>query len=57
MILLIAALNTGMNTVLLLKIYNVKTSKTTSFVNDCHGVKGITSPKHPQSVTLLKAAE
>tara|TARA_Y200000002_G_C22582319_1_gene621425 strand:+ start:156 stop:572 length:417 start_codon:yes stop_codon:yes gene_type:complete len=29
----------------------------TSFVKDSHGVNFIASPKHPQSVTLLKYAE
>jgi hypothetical protein len=32
-------------------------SKITSLVNDSHGVNLIASPKHPQSVTLLKYAE
>ena len=35
-------------------IITIKTSKITSFVKDSHGVNLIASPKHPQSVTLLK---
>ena len=42
----------------LLKYKNeIITSRTTSFVNDSHGVSLIASPKQPQSVTLLKYAE
>ena len=34
----------------------MSTSKTTSLEKDCQGVSGIASPKHPQSVTLLKVS-
>ena len=35
------------------RIIEEKNKRTTSFVNDSHGVSLIASPKQPQSVTLL----
>lgn len=35
-------------------ITNIKTSKMRSLEKDCQGDKCMASPKHPQSVTLLK---
>ena len=50
-------LNSGVILWRLINIMPINTNKTKSLIKDCHGVKGMASPKQPHDVTTLKNAE